>query len=142
MAYTQPPRNVKKLKTPPEKARLNFYFSPFTKHNNLGQDIPTNVILKFEPLNVLQKIMIRLISNSDFLEHTEPLFYRLKILKVKDIYKYFTGICMHKSLQMGKYQTQHSLNTRNRNLAQPVFQRLTQGHAAEYILYSGFTSVF
>ena len=112
----------------PEKARLNFYYSlifPYLSQNIIiwGKAYGCHL----EPLILLQKRMIRLITNSPFLEHTNPLFYRLKILKLEDIYTYFAGIYMHKSLKMGKYKTQHSLNTRNRNLAQPVFQYFTRG---------------
>ena len=120
----------------PQKARLNFYFSlifPYISQNIIIWGKAYNCHL--EPLIVLQKRMIRLISDSDYLEHTDPLFYRLKILKINDIYKYFAGIYMHKSLKMNKYRTQHSLNTRNRNLAQPVFQSLTLGQQS--ISYMG-----
>ena len=112
----------------PEKARINFYFGfifPYLSQNIIiwGKTYDCHL----EPLIVLQKRMIRLITDSEYLEHTNPLFYQLKLLKFNDIYKYFASIYMHKSLKLGKYQTQHSLNTRNRDLAQSVTQRLTQG---------------
>ena len=42
---------------------------------------------KTESLFILQKKAVRLISNAFYLEHTEKLFKRLKILKIEDIFK-------------------------------------------------------
>ena len=38
------------------------------------------------PLKVLQKRIMRLLAGSHYLAHSEPLFARLKILRVDDIY--------------------------------------------------------
>ena len=38
-------------------------------------------------IKTLQKKAIRLITNSEFISHTNPLFIRIKILKIQDIFK-------------------------------------------------------
>ncbi len=39
-------------------------------------------------LYVVQKKAIRLIAKANYNAHTEPIFYKFKILKIEDIYKY------------------------------------------------------
>ena len=112
----------------PLTARLNYYnglIFPYISQNIIiwGKTYDCYT----QPLFILQKRMIRLISNADFLEHTNPLFFRLKILKLEDIYRYFMCIHMHKCIENGEFRPTHSINTRNRDRAQPVFQRLTSG---------------
>ena len=51
---------------------------------------------KTNPLLLLQKRALRLITNSHYLAPTEPLFYQLKTLKVGDINTLQTAIFMHK----------------------------------------------
>ena len=41
-----------------------------------------------DPVNKLQKRTIRLIAGLHYLAHTDPLFARMKILKITDIYKF------------------------------------------------------
>ena len=48
------------------------------------------------PLFILQKRSIRLLTGSGYREHTEPLFYRAKCLKLKDIYSLETAKLMCK----------------------------------------------
>ena len=48
------------------------------------------------PLFILQKIRIRLLTGSGYREHTNPLFYRAKCLKLKDIYSLETSKLMYK----------------------------------------------
>ena len=79
--------------------------------------------------------MIRYMTDSDYLAHTDPLFHQLKLLKLDDIYKYFLCIYMFKALKEGKYQVQHTRNTRNRHLAQSSTQLLTSGQQS--ISYMG-----
>ena len=49
-------------------------------------------------LHVMQKKIIRIISHSEYNAHTEPLFRKLKILTFYQLYDYFTGIFIYKSL--------------------------------------------
>ena len=48
-------------------------------------------------LNVLQKKAIRIISNAKYNEHTSPLFKKLKLLKLNDIYELHLGKFMYKA---------------------------------------------
>ena len=48
------------------------------------------------PLFILQKRSIRLLTGSGYRKHTNPLFYRAKCLKLKDIYSLETAKLMYK----------------------------------------------
>ena len=48
------------------------------------------------PLFILQKRSIRLLTGSGYCEHTNPLFYRAKCLKLRDIYSLETAKLMYK----------------------------------------------
>ena len=48
------------------------------------------------PLFILQKRSIRLLTGSGYREHTNPLFYRAKCLKLKDIFSVETAKLMYK----------------------------------------------
>ena len=49
-----------------------------------------------EKLFKIQKRMIRIISNSRYLDHTDPLFKKLNLLKISSIYKYSIALLMYK----------------------------------------------
>ena len=51
---------------------------------------------KIERINLLQKKAIRICTGVGYLEHTTPLFFKLKTLKVKDINKLQTALFMFK----------------------------------------------
>lgn len=78
-------------------------------------------------LIVIQKRAVRLIACSDYLAHTTPLFYQLKILKLKDIYKLNLAVHMYK-LHCNNSITLpvHHYETRQRQRAVPSFERLSQ----------------
>ena len=48
-------------------------------------------------LRILQKKAMRIITQSHYLAHTDPLFSKLKLLKLDDLYKHQLGIYMYKS---------------------------------------------
>jgi len=75
---------------------------------------------------VLQKRVVRLITSESYLAHTDPLFYRTRILKFEDIYKLFVGVDMffRRGSNSVEYPS-HDYLTRNRNNALPSFHRLT-----------------
>ena len=111
----------------PMKTRKDFYncfiFPHFSQNIIVwGGAYPTHLV----PLISSQKRIIRLMAGADYLASTNVLFFQLKLLKLTDIYKYFLCIHIFKERLKGKYCTQHGLSTRNRDLAQPVYQRLTQ----------------
>ena len=51
---------------------------------------------KINSLLLLQKRALRIITHSNYLAHSEPLFYNLKTLKINDIHIWQTGIFMYK----------------------------------------------
>ena len=57
---------------------------PYYTYCNLVWGSAANVHL--EPLINLQKKLVRIVSKSGYLDHTEPIFNNLKLLKVKQIY--------------------------------------------------------
>ena len=76
-----------------------------------------------DPLIILHKKIIRIITNSEFRCHTPPLFFDLKLLTIKDIYSLKLAISLH-NFQNDKYtgsnnfiplQNVHSHNTRLSN---------------------------
>ena len=48
------------------------------------------------PINKLQKKALRTITFSNIISHTKPLFFKLQILKINDMYKFEIGKIMHK----------------------------------------------
>ena len=110
----------------PLSARRNFYnglIFPFLSYNITvwGGTYPTHL----NPLIILQKRFIRLMADADRLAHTTPLFHQLKILKLNDIFRYFTSVQMFKSINLGLFANEHQHFTRNRDLARPLYHRLT-----------------
>ena len=49
---------------------------------------------KLDNILLLQKKAVRICTHSGFLDHTDPLFYRTKILKVHDIHDLQTSLCL------------------------------------------------
>ena len=75
---------------------------------------------------VIQKRIIRYLTNSTYLSHTNGLFLELKVLKVHDIYKFLLGIYSYKmSHDQNFMYPVHQYNTRNYSDPVPLFQRLT-----------------
>ena len=52
----------------------------------------------FKKIKILQKRAIRIITKSQYTSHTDPLFSKLKRLKLSDIYKHQLGTFMYKSV--------------------------------------------
>ena len=80
-----------------EKSLLILYNSLILSHINYcnivwGNCSTTNI----NYLLLLQKRAIRNITNSSYLAHIEPLFHRLKTLRIQDIHTLQTGIFMYK----------------------------------------------
>ena len=83
----------------------------------------------------LQKKILRILTCSDYLAHTSPLFHRMKILKLEDINKYLLGIHMFNRLNSGELNIalDHSYDTRFAFAVRPQFQRLTlTQHSVQY----------
>ena len=78
-----------------------------------------------QPLVLLQKKAVRIISGAGFLDHTTPLFHKNKILKLGDLYKHSVACFVFKNPGiLDRFQQSHLYNTRNRNLLVPPRERL------------------
>ena len=103
---------------------ISLYYSliyPYLIYCNLiwGSTFETHL----RPLIILQKRAIRVINKVHYLQHTSPLFFSNKILKLLDIVKYRQAVYMYKNLATHETPS-HPYSTRNRgNLIMP-FQRL------------------
>ena len=119
-----------------QSARLSFYYGliyPFLTYNVIVEGGTNEGHLT--KLKVQHKRIIRTLCDAGRFEHTSPLFYSLGLLKFAEIYKFYMGIYMYKAIAEGKFTIEHNLNTRNRNLACPSFQRLSNCQQA--ISYQG-----
>ena len=111
----------------PLSARITYYNSfvlPYLNFNILhwGNTNETHLNALF----LCQKRIIRTIADAGYLDSSTPLFYRLKILKLRDLYKFQAVLDTYKKLKNGHYQISHNLNTRHRQLALPKFHSLTR----------------
>ena len=109
------------------QACLNFYFSfilPYLSYNILVWGSTTKNHLN--PLILQQKRIIRTMTNSTFNEHTSPIFKKLKLLKLTDIYKFEILKYMYKHRDDAIYAVDHTINTRNRNLLVSKPRKLTK----------------
>ena len=88
-----------------------------------------------KPLITQQKRTIRIICDADYYAHTDPLFKKLNILKIEDIYKLNLALHAHKARSKGYFHIMHQVNTRSSNLANPTFHRLSQTQRA--VSYAG-----
>ena len=75
-------------------------------------------------LNLLHKKIIRIITNSSYLEHTTPLFKSTKILKFEDLSKISIAKCMYKK-QINVSYPSHQYPTRHREQLNVPPHRLT-----------------
>ena len=75
-----------------------------------------------DPIIKLQKRLIRLITNSDFLAHTQPLFQQLQILNIENMRKYSLAIYFFKNSHslLPSLQGRHHYGTRHRDRPRPV----------------------
>ena len=83
-----------------------------------------------EPLIVLQKRAVRILSGASYYAHTNPLFHKNSILKLGDLYTYNLAIFMYKNRHLLDLGSTHDHMTRNRNALNPPWQRLTSTQQA------------
>ena len=78
-------------------------------------------VTHLDPLIKAQKRIIRLITNSDFLAHTEPLFRQLNIFNIERLRKYHLALYFYKNreLILPTLQGHHRYETRNRARPRP-----------------------
>ena len=77
------------------------------------------------PLFILQKRAIRMVCQTEFLAHSDPLFFSCRILKLNDLYRYNLAIFMYQNKDNSSFQRSHFHNTRFRNDLLPPRERLT-----------------
>ena len=63
---------------------------------------------KLNKIRMLQKKPVRIINNSDYLAHSEPLFKQNNLLKIEDIYKLQLGLLRYK---LSRQASKQHLNT-------------------------------
>lgn len=87
------------------------------------------------PLKLQLKKIIRIITNSSYLEHTNPLFKDTKMLKLEDITKLAIGTLMYKNRNsMQNLLPFHEHNTRHRdNLSIPQHRLTKFQHSTSYL---------
>ena len=105
----------------------NSFILPYLSYNILhwGSTNYTHLI----PLITIQKRIIRTMANGNpfQFEPSTPLFHRLKILKLKDLYKYQLAVDTHIKFTNGFYEESHGLNLHNSTLyVSPKFHRLSR----------------
>ena len=78
-------------------------------------------------LNILHKKVVRIMTNSDYCEHTFPLFKDLKILKLSDISNLSIAVYMYKKINSNAnlIQPHHGYPTSNQYSLRVPSHRLT-----------------
>ena len=89
-------------------------------------------------LYVIQKRAIRCVDGADYFAHKNPIFRKLGVLKLADVYMYALCIEMFLNKNSDKYRLNHSVQTRNRHLTHPAYQRLAMSQRA--FSYAGPTA--
>ena len=102
------------------KTLYQAHFAPLINYCNIIWSNTFNTHL--DPLIKVQKRVIRMISNSDFLAHTYPLFKNLQILDLNNITKYSLGVYFFKNRDslIPLLQNHHIYLTRNRDRPIPI----------------------
>ena len=74
------------------------------------------------PIVILQKRIVRTLTNSDFLAHTQPLFHQLNILPINKLRQYDLVLYFHKNRNslLTHLQSHHTYLTRNRDRPRPI----------------------
>jgi len=117
---------------------IQLYYSlayPYIHYCNLvwGNTYHTHL----NSITIIQKKLIRIITNSDYFEHTNHLFNQTRILTINKLHDYLLCIYMFKlkNSASGLPTLDHNYETRHRDNVAPPFQRLTI--CQQSILYAG-----
>ena len=114
----------------PVHAKKSFYFAHIYSHLNYGTMLwgPMAGKGQMNKIFKLQKRCVRLINNSKFNAHTDPIFKEMKLLKLEQIieldilkfsYKHSRNLLPNSLTNMlNRYQYTHQYNTRNRQIGQ------------------------
>ena len=109
----------------PKEILINLYYSLVYPHLTYciliwGGTYRTHL----SDIELLQKKLVRLITNSEYLAHSKPLFYQTGILNIFELYEYHLGIFAFKNKSKFHHAT-HNYSTRNAELFVPCFSRLS-----------------
>ena len=118
----------------PKSILLKLYYSmiyPYFIYCNLIWGGATNILIN--PLFLLQKRVVRIITKSSYLEHSNPLFYELGILKIFDVYRYFCCLYAHKNI-ISYIPNVNVYRTRNVDDLQVKYQRLNITQRSIYFI--------
>ena len=110
----------------PLKTRLDYYHAfiyPYIEYNIIIWGGTFKSVLT--PLNIQHKRVIRIICGAGYIEHTEPLFKKLNLLKLDDVYRFNLLTYMYRARARGEFGSGHNINTRNRGAPQSEFHRLS-----------------
>ena len=89
-----------------------------------------------EPLRILQKKAIRIISGAGYLDHTTPLFYSNKILKIDDLYKHSLGCYIYNNQHLLiEHSRSHRYDTRGSNSL--LLPRAELRSTEQSVIYNG-----
>ena len=106
---------------------IQLYYSlayPYIHYCNIIWGNTYQIHLK--PIIALQKKLLRIITNAEYLDHTAPLFSKTEILTIKQVHEYLLAIYMYKRRDTGTLPTlNHYYDTRARHNVAPPFQRLS-----------------
>ena len=102
---------------------MSLIYSYINYYNLIWGAVEVDII---EPLFILQKKSIRIITKSPYLEHTTPLFESLKLLTVYQVYTLNCSLFMYKCLKCNycpdfktmihRNSNYYDYNTRHRDL--------------------------
>ena len=112
----------------PDSVIFHLYYSIIYPHLTYCVLVWGNTYTTYlNQLLLIQKKYVRILTNSHYLAHTNPLFAQTKMLKVTDIYTYYVSIKAFKLYKTGNLNsTQHNFNTRNSVFyVPPLYQRLS-----------------
>ena len=127
---------INKLKdTVPQDILIKLYYSliyPYIIYCNLTRG--GTYLNHLQPLINVQKRIIRVINNESYYAHTNPLFYKSKILKVRDVHVFLLAQYMYKCNSSNSITTvSHNYCTRQMGNAVAAYQRLTVSqHSISY----------
>ena len=123
----------------PEKVKLSIYNSLFKSYVEYCLIAWGNVKpSKLKPLEILQKKCIRNIAGVKYRSHTNPIFSRLKILKVNDLVKYQIYTFMYNYINnfcpnsFTGFFTPYNNENRSRNFRLPVPFKKSLDHFPSY----------
>ena len=73
---------------------------------------------------LLQKKIVRIMFNTDYFAHTDPLFHSGGVLKISDIFRFSIGVYMFKHRNSFIQFGSHGYDTRNSSNLVPSFHRM------------------